>query len=102
MYARRIRAMGIRDHPVAALSPGQDGHIERLIGSIRRERLDHPMVSGEAQLRRILKTYAIYYNEMRTHWSLGKNATNSRGSETVGTIVAMPILGGLHHQYVRV
>ena len=60
----------IRDHPVAARSPWQNGHVERLIGSIRRECLDHLMVSGEAHLRRILKTYAAYYNEVRTHLSL--------------------------------
>ncbi len=67
VYTRRIRAMGIRDHPVAARSPWQNGHVERLIGSIRRECLDHLVVSGEADLRRILKTYASYYNEVRTH-----------------------------------
>jgi transposase InsO family protein len=101
-YTRRVRAMGIRDHPVAARSPWQNGHTERLIGSIRRECLDHLVVSGEAPLRRILKTYAAYYNEVRTHLSLGKDAPNFRRPETVGSIVAMPILGGLHHRYVRV
>jgi transposase InsO family protein len=101
-YTRRIRAMGIRDHPVAPRSPWQNGYVERVIGSIRRECLDHLMVSGEAHLRRILKTYAAYYNEVRTHLSLGKDAPNFRRAETVGNIVAMPILGGLHHRYVRV
>ena len=101
-YTRRIRAMGIRDHPVAARSPWQNGHVERLIGSIRRECLDHVVVSGEGHLRRILKTYAAYYNEVRTHLSLDKDAPNSRRSLKVGGIVAIPILGGLHHQYVRV
>ena len=101
-YTRRIRAMGIRDHPTAARSPWQNGHVERLIGSIRRECLDHMIVSGEAHLRRILKTYAAYYNEVRTHLSLGKDAPNFRRSETVGSVVAIPFLGGLHHQYVRV
>jgi transposase InsO family protein len=65
-YTRRIRAMGIRDYPVGARSPWQNGHVERLIDSIRRECLDHVVVSGEAQLRRILKAYAAYYNEVRT------------------------------------
>lgn len=102
VYTRRIRAMGIRDHPVAARSPWQNGQVERLIGSIRREYLDHMIVSGEAHMRRILKTYAAYYNEVRTHLSLGKDAPNFRRSETVGSVVAIPILGGLHHQYVRV
>jgi transposase InsO family protein len=99
-YIRRIRA--IRDHPVAARSPWRNGHVERLIGSIRRECLDHMIVFGEAHLRRILKTYAAYYNEVRTHLSLGKDAPNFRRSETVGSVVAIPILGGLHHWYARV
>jgi transposase InsO family protein len=101
-YTRRIRAMGIRDHPVAARSPWQNGRVERLIGSIRRECLDHVVVFGEAHLRRILKAYAAYYNEIRTHLSLDKDAPNSRRSQTAGAIAAMPILGGLHHQYVRI
>ena len=94
--------MGIRDNPVAAGSRWQNGQVERLIGSIRRKCLDHMIVSGEAHPRRILKTYAAYYNELRTHLSLGKEAPNIRRSETVGSVVLMPILGGLHHQYVRV
>jgi transposase InsO family protein len=101
-YTRRIRAMGIRDHPIAPRSPWQNAHAERLIGSIRRECLDHLLVFGEAHLRRVLKTYAAYYNGIRTHLSLSKDAPNARRSQTVGSIVAIPILGGLHHQYVRV
>jgi len=100
-YTRRIRAMGIRDHPIAPRSPWQNGHVERLIGSIRSECLDHVVVFGEAHLRRTLKTYAAYYNHVRTHLSLDKDAPNFRRSQTLGSIVAMPILGGLHHQYVR-
>ena len=102
VYTRRVRAMGIRDRPIAPHSPWQNGHVERLIGSIRRECLDHLVISGEAHLRRILKTYASYYNELRTHLTLDKEAPNGRRSQTVGTIVAIPVLGGLHHQYVRV
>jgi transposase InsO family protein len=101
-YTRRIRTMGIRDHPIAARSPWQNGHVERLIGSIRRECLDHFVVSGEAHLRQILKTYAAYYNEVRTHLSLDKDAPKSRRTQMFGSIVAMPMLGGLHHQYIRV
>jgi transposase InsO family protein len=95
-YTRRVRAMGIRDRPVAARSPWQIGHAERLIGSIRRECLDHLVVSSEAQLCRILKSYASYYNEVRTHLSLGKDAPKFRRSQLFGTIVALPIFGGLH------
>jgi hypothetical protein len=62
-----LRAMGIRDKPTALASPWQNGFAERLIGSIRRECLDHIIVLGEARLRRILKSYADYYNGVRTH-----------------------------------
>ena len=67
---RRLAAMAIRDHPTAARSPWQNGHAERLIGSIRRECLDHAVVFGEGHLRRILAAYASYYNGFRTHLSL--------------------------------
>jgi transposase InsO family protein len=93
--------MGIRDHPTAPCSPWQNGHVERMIGSIRRECLDHLVVFGEADLRRVLKSYASYYNSVRTHLSLHKNAPLFRRRQTVGKIVSMPILGGLHHQYLR-
>src|SRR5208337_5182618 len=101
-YTRRIRAMGIRDHPVAARSPWQSGHVERMIGSIRRECLDHLIVFDEAQLRRVLKNYASYYNQVRTHLSLDKDAPEFRRPLKVGRIAAIPIFSGLHHQYVRV
>src|SRR3981189_3290645 len=71
---KRLAAMGIRDHPTAARSPWQNGHAERLIGSIRRECLDQIVVFGEAHLRRILAAYTGYFNELRTHLSLGKDA----------------------------
>ena len=101
-FTRRIRAMGIRDHPTVARSPWQNGHVERLIGSIRRESLDHLVVFGEAHLRDVLKNYGSYYNEVRPHLSLNKDAPDSRPRHKIGRIVATPILGGLHHQYVRV
>jgi len=81
---------------------GQNGHVERLIGSIRRESLDHLIVFDEAQLRRVLKNYASYYNEIRRHLSLDKNAPNFRRPQKLGPIAAISMLGGLHHQYVRV
>jgi transposase InsO family protein len=101
-YTRRIRAMRIRDHPISPRSPWQNGHVERLIGSIRRESLDHLVVFDEAQLRRVLKNYASYYNRVRTHLSLEKNAPDFRRRQTLGPIASISILGGLHHQYVRV
>jgi transposase InsO family protein len=99
---RRIRAMGIRDKPIAPASPWQNGFAERLIGSIRRECVDHCVVLGEAHLRRILQTYAGYYNNIRTHQSLDKDAPVSRPVQLTGIINSRPILGGLHHQYVRI
>jgi transposase InsO family protein len=98
---RRLQAMGIRDHPTAPRSPWQNGHVERLIGSIRRECLDHVVVTGEASLRRTLTAYARNYNEVRTHRSLGKDAPQPRPIKLAGTIEARPVLGGLHHHYVR-
>ena len=99
---RRIRAMGIRDKPIAPASPWQNGFTERLIGSIRRECLDHLVILGEAHLRRILRNYASYYNKIRTHRSLDKDAPAFRSVQRVGTITSYTILGGLHHHYVRV
>jgi transposase InsO family protein len=101
-YTRRIRAMRIRDHPTAPQAPWQSGHVERLIGSIRRECLDHLLVFDEAQLRSVLKTYTSYYNRVRTHLSLDKNAPHFRRPQKLGRTTSISILGGLHHQYVRV
>jgi len=93
---RRLAAMGIRDHPIAPRSPWQNGHVERLIGSIRRERLDHMVVLGEDRLHRMLADYASYYNGFRTHLSLGKDAPTRRPVQRVGQLVTRPILGGPH------
>jgi transposase InsO family protein len=102
VVTRRLRAMGIRDKPTAPASPWQNGFAERLIGSIRRECMDHIVVLGEAHLRRVLRSYASYYNEIRTHRSLNKDAPVSRPLQRTGTIKSHTILGGLHHHYVRV
>jgi transposase InsO family protein len=99
---RRLRTMGIRDKPIAPGSPWQNGFAERLIGSIRRECVDHIVVLGETHLRRVLKSYARYYNEVRTHRSLDKDAPLSRPVQRSGTIMSHALLGGLHHHYVRV
>ncbi len=69
---------------------------------MRRECLDRMLVFGEAHLRQILSSYGAYYNEARTHLSLSKDAPVSRGVQAVGRILCLPILGGLHHQYVRI
>ena len=99
---RRLRAMGIRDKPIAPASPWQNGFAERLIGSIRRECVDHIVVLGEAHLRRIPESYARYYNDIRTHRSLDKDAPAFRPIQRIGNIASHAILGGLHHHYVRV
>ena len=94
--------MGIRDKPIAAGSPWQNGFAERLIGSIRRECVDHVIVLGEAHLRRILTEYAAYYNELRTHRSLGKDAPIHRAIQHQGRIASEPVVGGLHQHYCRI
>jgi transposase InsO family protein len=91
--------MGIRDKPIAPGSPWQNGFAERLIGSIRRECVDHLVVLGEAHLRRMLQSYARYYNESRVHRSLNKDAPFRRAIERLGVIKSTPVLGGLHHHY---
>jgi hypothetical protein len=146
IVTRQVRAMGIRDKPTALASPWQNGFAERLFGSIRRECVDHFVVLGEAHLRRILRAYARYHNNIRTHRSLDKDAPVSLRRECLdqmvifgethlrrilsayaaycnqvrthlalqkdvplhrlvqrsGAIVSIPILSGLHHQYVRI
>jgi transposase InsO family protein len=99
---RRLRAMGIRDKPIAPGSPWQNGFAERLIGSIRRECVDHIVVLGETHFRRVLKSYARYYNETRTHRSLDKDAPIPRPIQRTGSIMSHALLGGLHHHYARV
>src|SRR5207342_216721 len=102
VFIRRVRAMGIRDRPIAPRSPWQNGHAERLIGSIRRDCLDHVVVFGERHLRHLLGLFQKYYNDARTHLSLNKDAPASRAVQAVGRIVPTPHLGGLHHQYMRI
>jgi len=97
---RRLRAMGIRDKPIAPRSPWQNGYAERLIGSIRRECLDHIIVCGEAHLRRVLLSYAHYYNGTRTHRSLDKDAPIScRIPSSAGFIT---IMSGSSFRYTQV
>ena len=102
VVTRRLRAMGIRDKPIALASPWQNGFAERLIGSTRRECSDHVIVLGEEHLRQILKSYADYYNGVRTHRSLNKDAPVSRPVQRSGVISSHALLGGLHHRYARV
>src|SRR5450759_1222230 len=102
VFTSRVRAMAIRDRPISPQSPWQNGYAERLIGTLRRECLDQVVIFGETHLRRVLSTYAAYYNQDRTHLTLRKDAPLHRVIQRSGTIVAIPILAGLHHQYVRI
>jgi len=101
VVTRRLRAMGIRDKPTAPASPWQNGFAERLIGSIRRECVDHIIILGEMHLRRVLKSYADYYNCVRTHRSINEDAPVTRPVQRTGSIRSLAILGGLHHHYAR-
>jgi transposase InsO family protein len=102
IFIQRLRSMGIRDRPTSLRSPWQNGYAERLIGSVRRECIDHVVVFGERHLRHIMLSYMEYYNEVRTHLSLEKDAPISRAVDRAGHILCRPVLGGLHHQYVRI
>lgn len=101
-FTRRVRAMGIRDRPIAPRCPRQNAYCERVIGSIRREYLDHLIIFGEAHLRRVLVAYSDYYNRVRTHLSLAKDTPHGRPVQRVGEAMRVPHLGGLHHSFVRI
>ena len=98
-----VRGIGIQEVLTAPHSPWQNGHVERLIGSIRRECLDHVIVFNESSLRKILRSYFRYYERSRTHLSLGKDAPQSREVQRPerGAVVELPEVGGLHHRYER-
>jgi putative transposase len=101
---RRLAAMGIEEVLTAPRSPWQNPYVERLIGTIRRELLDHVIVFGEQHLYRLLKDYFAYYHESRTHLSLDRNAPVPRTVEPpdTGSVIAIPLVGGLHYRYRRV
>src|SRR5439155_8416718 len=101
-FTRRVRTMGIRDRPISPRSPWQNPYVERLIGTLRRDCLDHVLIFGARHLRQILTSYCSYYNQSRTHLSLDKDAPLGRAVQRDGTIVATSILSGLHHCYARI
>jgi transposase InsO family protein len=99
---RRIASLGITDVVSSPQSPWQSPYVERVIGSIRRECLDHVIILNERHLRRMLRAYLSYYHRSRTHLALGKDAPESRpASSGASTIVVTPEVGGLHHRYDR-
>ncbi len=103
LVQRRIRALGIEEVISAPRSPWQSAYVERVIGSVRRDCLDHVIILNERHLRRILRDYFDYYHSCRTHLSLNKDSPEARSVEPVahGNIVALPRVGGLHHRYTR-
>ena len=100
---RRVHAMGIEQVLIAPRSPWQNAYCERMIGTLRRECLDHVVVLGEQHLRRILREHLEYYHSSRTHLALDKDAPEPRRREATdgGKVVAVPMVGGLHHRYTR-
>ena len=102
-FRQRVKGMQIHEVLTVARSPWQNPFAERLIGSIRRECLDHVLVLGARHLRRILTRYLRYYEQARTHLSLDKDAPDGRPIEPpdLGMIIPIPEVGGLHHRYVR-
>jgi integrase-like protein len=102
-FQRRLAGMSIAEVVSAPGSPWQNPYVERLIGSIRRECLDHVIVINEAHLRRVLTTYSRYYHRSRTHLGLKKDTPDHRpvSGTSTGPIVAIPEVGGLHHRYER-
>jgi len=93
--------MNIQEVLGAPRSPWQRAYVERVIGSIRRECLDHVIVLDEESLRRTLGSYFTYYHRARLHLSLDRDSPDPRSVQSIGKIVAIPEVGGLHHQYER-
>src|SRR5882762_935855 len=102
-FREHVRDMGICEVLSAPRAPWQRAYIERVIGSVRRECLDHMIVFHETSLRRTLTSYFDYYHRSRTHLSLGKDAPEPRAIHPpeMGSVVALPLVGGLHHRYER-
>ena len=101
--APTIKSMGLDDVPSAPRSPWQNPYCERVIGTLRRELLNHVIILGEGHARGLLQEYVRYYNGSRTHLSLAKDAPDERAVElrSAGPVRATAVLGGLHHRYFR-
>jgi hypothetical protein len=102
-FREHVAAMAITEVPTTPRSPWQNGYVERVIGSVRRECLDHVIALNDRQLRRVLKSYLGYYNRTRTHLALDKDAPEPRSPANTndGAVIAIPAVGGLHHRYER-
>lgn len=100
-FRRRIQSMGVKEVISAPRSPWQNAFAERMIGSIRRECLDHVVILSQRHLRRLLKSYFAHYHRSRTHLALEKDAPESRATMSRGEIIAIPQAGGLHRRYEK-
>jgi transposase InsO family protein len=100
-FAETVSALGMYPILTAYRSPWQNGYCERLIGSIRRECLDHLIIMNESQLRAILQSYIRYYNTQRTHLGINKDSPEPRQVQTDGEIDKVAVVNGLHHFYFR-
>ena len=103
VFSRQVHTLGIHEVKIAPRAPWQNPYVERLIGTLRRECLDHVVVLNATHLRRLMRDYLIYYHSARTHLSLDKDAPEPRAVERLdqGRIVETPMVGGLHHRYSR-
>ena len=103
VFSGRVHTLGIHEVTIAPRAPWQNPYVERLIGTLRRECVDHLVVLNDAHLRRVLHAYLAYYHATRTHLSLDKDAPEPRPVEYPdrGRIVKTPMVGGLHHRYSR-
>jgi len=102
-FIRRVESMGIKEVLITARSPWQNPYVERVVGSIRRECLDHAIIFNERHLRRVLREYFKYYHGSRTHLGLEKDCPRPRSIENpdLGSVQSEPMVGGLHHRYFR-
>jgi transposase InsO family protein len=102
-FRKRVRSLGMQECPIAPRSPWQNPYVERVIGSIRRECLDHVVVLNQRHLKRLLRTYFAYYHRWRLHQNLGMNSPDGRSVHPpeLGEIIEFPAVHGLHHYYLR-
>ena len=100
-FRQRVHSLAMKEVITAPRNPWQNAFAERLIGSIRRECLNHVVVLSRRHLRRLLRSYFVYYHRSRTHLALAKDAPDSRAIMPKGEIIAIPEVGGLNHRYER-
>jgi len=102
-FSRRVVGLGLEERVIAPRSPWQNPYVERLIGTLRRECLDHVVIFNERHLHRVIRDYVDYYHHHRTHRALERDCPVPRSVEAIdqGKIIEIPMVGGLHHRYAR-